>query len=343
LNLVATIIFSFFLDLEMARKTYFSRVKPKITMYLLKTLLTSLFVLVTCLQSSGQVELKTLKTSRMQKDLNLIVEHLEAHPDPFTKITEEEFNTQLKFAESKLSKEMDIIAYYKILTGVVASIKDGHSQVYMPKNWLRDKRKKHGVFPYEMFLSNEGELFALKSYGDDKIPVGSKILEINDLPIESFLAELDPYISYETKPFRNDQISEDFEFMLYLVFKQVDNLKFKIKQIKESEVQVSTIPYKEWKNLKKDRSNDREKKIKKGEPYDFKIVQEGIAKLDIFSFAVPDLGDYNQFLSETFEEIKKNRVHSLIIDVRGNYGGFPMISSKLFHYIHAGHFKTCQI
>ena len=33
-------------------------------------------------------------------------------------------------------------------------------------------------------------------------------------------------------------------------------------------------------------------------------------------------------------------MHSLIIDVRGNFGGWPKVSSELFHYLSEGHFKT---
>ncbi|MGB1243662.1 MAG: S41 family peptidase, partial [Chitinophagales bacterium] len=46
------------------------------------------------------------------------------------------------------------------------------------------------------------------------------------------------------------------------------------------------------------------------------------------------------FLSKTFRHIKKDGIHSLIIDVRGNFGGWPKIASRLFHYISDSHFKT---
>ncbi len=69
-------------------------------------------------------------------------------------------------------------------------------------------------------------------------------------------------------------------------------------------------------------------------------MEPGIAKIDIFSFAISDLDNYRLFLIKTFKKIKKNEIHSIILDVRGNYGGWPKVASELFHYIHDGYFKT---
>jgi len=304
-----------------------------------KIILTSILIACFYVSSIGQVELKMLSPKKMKKDLKTLLETIDAHPDPYTKISEKEFQAIIKDVEQNISEEIDKIEYYKNISKIVASIGDGHSRVYMPKYWLKKVRKKNGAFPYEVFLTNDGELFVIKTYGDKQIALGAQILEINGMSVDSFVVAVTPYISYETIPFRNDRISEGFEFMLYLVFKQVDQLSFKFKVTNESEVIVPTMKYNEWKKQKKDLREQREKKIALGKPYDFKILKPGIAKIDIFSFSV-NINKYNYFLNETFKKIKKNKVHSLIIDVRGNYGGWPKIASELFHYIHEGHFKT---
>ncbi len=307
-----------------------------------RILLSGLLLTFFHLSLTGQVELKMLSPKKMKKDLEYFLGVLDAHPDPYTKVSEEDFQAKVKAVEQNISKELDEIDYYKNLAGIMGLIRDGHSSVYMPRFWMKEVRKKHGVFPYEMFLSNDNELFVVKSYGDEQLPLGTRILEINGMAVEAFVEAVTPYLSYETIPFRNDRISESFELMLYLVFKKADQLRFKFKVFEESEVVVSAMPYKEWRGQKKDLREEREKKIAIGQPYDFKILKPGIAKIDIFSFAVVgrNFDKYNFFLNKTFKQIKKNNVHSLIIDVRGNYGGWPKVASELFHYIHEGHFKT---
>lgn len=288
----------------------------------------------------GQVESKVLSPSKMEKDLDHLLKVVEAHPDPYTKISKEDFQSIVKQVQENIKVELDEIDFYKNLSQIIASIEDGHSSINMPQLWMKNIRKENGVFPYELFLSNDGELFVTKSFGDKKLPLGAQILEINQMPVEAFINAVSPHLSYETIPFRNDRISESFEFLLYLIFKTSNGLTFKFKGVEEKEAVVNTMPYKDWKGQKKDLKEEREKKIERGEPYDFMIVKDGIAKIDIFSFAVYDIDKYNLFLNKTFNTIKKNGIHSLIIDVRGNYGGWPKIASELFHYIHDGHFKT---
>lgn len=285
----------------------------------------------------GQVEFKKLSPKKMKKDYKVFLKTLDAHPDPYTKTSKEDFNKIVEEVEQNISTELDQIDFYKNLARTIASFRDGHSSVYMPKNWLTSIRKKHGVFPYEVFLSDDNELFLIKTYAEDQPPLGMKILSINDMPVEEFVETVSPYISYETIPFRNDKISRSFEFLLYVVFKQVDQLTLKFES---SELKISNMKYNDWYWQKKDLREEREKRISIGEPYDFEIIKPGIAKIDIFSFAVPDAERYRIFLDKIFKKIKKNDVHSIIIDVRGNYGGYPKVASQLFHYIHEGHFKT---
>jgi len=305
-----------------------------------KLFTTIIFSALFCLTSFGQVELRMLSPKKMKKDLKMLLELVEAHPDPYTKISEEAFNDLVAGVEENINVEMDLLEFYKIVSPIITSIQDGHTSLRMPRYWLQNKQKKHGAFPYEVFLTNEGTLHIIQSYGDQEIPLCAEILEINGMSIPDFITEVDPCLSYETIPFRNDRISESFEFLLYLVFKQVDQLSFKFRVSEEQTVVVSTLPYNDWKEQKKDLEEEREKKIARSEPYDFSIIKPGVALINIFSFSVGDITKYNFFLNKTFKEIKNEGVHSLIIDVRGNYGGWPRVSSELFHYIHEGHFKV---
>ncbi len=290
--------------------------------------------------SYGQIDFEILSPKKMNKDLTILLETLDGHPDPYTKTSKEDFDQIIDDVRSNITQPLDILDYYKELQKIVAGIKDGHTNLFMPRRWLQNKRRKHGVLPYEVYLTNNNELHIIKSYAEAPIELGAQIMEINGMPVDSFINYVDPFLSYETLPFRNDRISQSFEFLLYLTFKQVDQLTFKLKVVNEFEMTVATIPFKEWESQKNDTSVEREKKIENGEIYDFQIVSPGVAKIDIFSFAVSNLDKYQFFLRKTFKQIRNNDIHSLIIDLRGNYGGWPKASSELFHYIHNGHFKT---
>jgi len=276
----------------------------------------------------------------MQKDLGELIRTIDGHPDPYTKISKKDFQAIVSEVEQAISVEMDEIEFFKQLSRIISSIKDGHSSLQPNNGWYKQILKEHGVFPYDVYLTNENKLYVVKSYGDDQIPMGSEILEINGMTINKFIEEIEPLIYYETIAYRNDRISESFIFLLYMTFKKCDNLKIKYTYLKEEEVVVPAMDYKEWRKLKKDFKEERDSKIARGTPYDFEIIKPGVAKIDIFSFSVSRMDSYNSFLNKTFREIRENNIHSLIIDVRGNYGGWPKVASELFHYIHDGYFKT---
>ena len=289
--------------------------------------------------SSAQ-DAKLLSPKKMQKDLDELLFALEAHPDPYQKISEKNYNNLVDSIRQNLSKEIDFIDFYKNLSLITASIHDGHTSLYLPKFWLKNMRKKNGAFPLELYLTDQEELFLIKDFGDTGIPTGSQIVAIEGLSIKDFIREISPYISYELTPFRNVSIENNIETYLYLMYKRSHNLEFTYYQSDTLTTKVQNIDYKNWKKQQKDDREDREKKIMKGEPYEYTLLKPGIGMINIFSFSVSNIDSYNIFLNKTFKKIRKDSVHSLIIDVRGNYGGSPKVASELFHYIHNGYFKT---
>jgi C-terminal processing protease CtpA/Prc len=284
-----------------------------------------------------------ISSKQLLKDFKQLEKLIEAHPDPYQHISEEEFNKKLEAVKTSLDQPHTTTAFYKKAASIVALLKDGHSRMGLPENWLSDQRKLNGAFPFEVHLSNEDELYVVKKFNEDSIPLGSRILSINGIKVDSFLRQIDPWISYEKKNFRNTIIDEDFEIYLYLVFGKSDGISMAYAAPFAPEIALTIIrnmPYKEWKKFQKDNKEVRDIKMGKGEPYTYEKVQKGIGLLTIYAFYAYDLDAYNIFLSKTFKEIKKDSIHALVIDLRGNFGGWPKIASRLFHYISNGHFKT---
>ncbi len=283
---------------------------------------------------------RLLSVKQMKKDFDEMLEVVEAHPDPFTHISEKEFMKKFNENKNSLNQPLSTLDYYKKVASMIALIRDGHSSVRMPMGWMEKQRKENGVFPLTFHLSTKDELFVLKNYNDSDIPMGAQITKINDMSIPDFLNAIDPYMSYELKLFRNTIIDDNIEFYLYLVFGQSKNTRLEYTTGKTETVTINNMPLKDWKRVYKDGREEREAAMEKGEPYAYEKISEGTGILKIYSFSVPDLDDYERFLWKTFKSIQKDSIHSLIIDVRGNYGGWPRVASELFHYITDKPFKT---
>ena len=283
---------------------------------------------------------KLLSTKKRKKDLKELKKIFDAHPDPYTHISEKDFNKKWKEVESTLEQPQTTLDFYKEIASLVAVLKDGHSSAYLPSYWMKKQRKKNGAFPYEIHLSNDNQMYIIKKFNDGKIPVGSKILEINGINIEQFLAKIDPFISYEKIRFRNTRIDDNIEKYLYLAFGHSDSTKIKYFTSDTLEITTRNMNFKKWKKFQKNDREEREIKISIGEPYAYKKIAEGVGVISIYSFSTPNYKGYKLFLLKTFKTIKNDNIHSLIIDIRGNYGGWPKVASSLFHYISDSYFKT---
>lgn len=287
-----------------------------------------------------QAQNKLIAPKKLQKDFDNLKKVMQAHPDPFTHISEKDFNHKFDSIKQRLTVPLSIPEFYKKTAFMIALIKDGHTSVGLPKDWMKKKRKAVGALPLEFYLTNDDKLYVLKNYREKGIPVRAKITKINGVETQNFINIIDPFISYETKKFRNTRIDDNFEMYLYLVFGFSANTEFEYSTGEIKTLKVENMPYKEWKKIRKNDREERELKIAKGKPYDYKKISEGVGLINIYAFQTRDLISYDKFLNKTFKNIQKDNIHSLIIDIRGNYGGWPKIASKLFHYISDTHFKT---
>ena len=298
-----------------------------------------LSILFICQNALGQTE-ELIPANRLIKDFEVAVEMFEAHPDPYTYIPEEIFKQKVDSVKNTLDEPLSVIDFYKKIAYVVALIKDGHSSVQLPQTWTNTTNKAEGCFPYEMYLSTENQLYILKALKEGELKPGYKIVSIEGVSVDSFLARVDPYISYEKTAFRNTIIDDDFQTYLHLAFGRSNELSFMYYSTDTFETVVKNMPCEQRDDVQKQEKTEREELIRKGEPYAYKNLGKGIGLLNIYGFMADDLDTYNRFLHRTFKGIANDSIHSLIIDIRGNYGGWPKIASELFHYIYNGHFKT---
>ena len=289
---------------------------------------------------NAQEENELLSSKKLLKDFESVTGIIEAHPEPFSYTSEAEFTAAIAKVKSSLSEPHTILEFYKKAASIIALLKDGHSSVYLPEKWMLSKRKAEGAFPYEMHLTKDDEMFVIKNFNEGVIPTAAKITAINGITIDSFLNIIDPYVSYEVKNFRNTIIDNNIEKYLYIAFGNSNNTVLEYFTSETKEVTVENMPYKEWKKFQRDNKEERDQKIAEGKPYSYKKVKDGIGLLNIYAFQASDLQNYKIFLNKTFKEIRSDNIHSLMIDIRGNYGGWPKIASGLFHYISDSYFKT---
>ena len=305
-----------------------------------KSILLAIALLVIGNITAFSQEEKEYSASRLRSDFKKFEKFLAAHPDPFTHISEESFRAKLDEVERSLDHPHTTLEFYKKLASLVALISDGHSAVYFPGSWWIRKLKANGCFPYEVYLTNDDELYVIKSYDNGSIQSGARIMAINGISVDSFIKAVEPFLSYEMIRFRNTIIDSDFNRFLYLAFGEQRANEITYFTADTLKTLVRNMPFKSWVKFQKEDRDADEKRAAMGRPYSYKKLEEGIGLIHVHSFAVGDVKAYELFLNKTFKQIRKDSIHSLIIDIRGNFGGWPGAASKLFHYISNTYFKT---
>lgn len=276
-----------------------------------------------------------------QKDFDYLLELIEAHPNPYQYISKYSLDSLIESRESQIDLVDSDMEFYRLVAPIITAMRDGHSVVFPPRDVYEKVREDCGYFPYELHLTNEDQLYVLSNlcHQDLPIPNGAEIIEIEDKPTSEFLECVDPFISYESKPYRNARITERPLLHFYQVFEQCENIEMTYRYIDEKRVVVESLDEKKYERCKEEFRDKKEELFENEKPYEYREVAEGIALLGIYSFGYGDRA-FLSFLDDSFDQMKRDSIHSLIIDLRDNLGGNPQNAARIFHYISQTSFRT---
>jgi len=300
-----------------------------------------LFCLFMLTQMSFAQYNPTIPVKKLNKEFRAMVSMLEAHPSLFRHVSQEQFTQLVDSTNQLINRPMTKIEFYKLVSPIYSAIKDGHTSIGVDYDWKKKYKKNNGVFPYKIYLDDDNRMHLIGNYShDETIPLGSEVLMINKLPVADFLQQISKYISYEQENFRNSIIQSDIDFFLLLQFGEIQEVDLTYKY---QETKNHTIRFVNFETMKKklsDADKQREKRMQSNQPFEYQKLKGNIGLIKIYSFAVGEKNGYHVFLRNTFKKIAKDSITSLIIDVRGNTGGFPKSVSDLIHYISEKYFKT---
>lgn len=300
-----------------------------------------LFCLFLLTQTSFAQYNPTISAKKIKKEFSAMVKMMEAHPSLFRHITAEELSQTIDSTKKLINRPMDKIEFFKLVSPIYSAVKDGHTSIGIDAEWKKKYLKNNGVFPYKIYLDGDNRMYLIENYGEDKtIPLGSEILAINEQPVPEFLQQISKYIAYEQENFRNSLIQSDIDFYLMLQFGEVQKVDLTYQNQDEKSHTVGFIRVETKKVNLSDADKRRDKKMHSKQPFEYQELKGKIGLMKIYTFAIGEQNGFHVFLRNTFKKIAKDSITSLIIDVRGNTGGFPKSVSDIVHYISQKYFKT---
>ncbi|PRY10335.1 C-terminal processing protease CtpA/Prc [Pontibacter ummariensis] len=209
--------------------------------------------------------------------------------------------------------------YYRELQKLCATLKDGHTNIYMPKSV--DSLVYNDMFgKYRIYLSNIDNKAIITRTNlsiKDEVPVGSEIVEVNGLPTAEYLQQnVLPYLASST-----DYVLMDLAVKDMLKGPKGEQYTIKYKTPK-GKVRSLTLTH------AKTTEQEVYPALEKRELLELKWYPNQTAYLALNGFHDPKI---NELFLEKLPELRKAK--ALIIDLRYNGGGSTTIGREILSYL----------
>ncbi|WP_407323557.1 S41 family peptidase [Tenacibaculum maritimum] len=209
--------------------------------------------------------------------------------------------------------------YYRLLQKFCAELKDGHTNVWLPKN-IRQLILNAEFGDYRFYLKNidgKAVISKINLSKKEEIPIGSEIIEINGMPTQKYLnIHVKPYISTSTSHIlENTAVSELLKAPIGTTY---------LLKIKKPNQETITLRL----SLKKTLEEKTYPPSKKKAVVDFKWLENQIAYLGLNDFSDPKT---SSIFIKKLPEIRQAK--KLIIDLRNNFGGNTDIGTSVLKYL----------
>jgi hypothetical protein len=242
-----------------------------------------------------QIQERGIPPKFLKEDVDFLLRSIEEiHPNPYAYTPKEDIYKMKMNIIKQIDHPMTQFEFYKKIAPLVASLKDGHTSVRLPK--IPGK-----LFPLKVEIFGN-RIFAGKEYGG--IPQGSEILEINEIKASELIEGMKKYMSGERDAFISAVIEREFLQLLYAELGDCKEFKVNLRS-PEGEIKECSLEAEE-----KTFSTTFMEFFLKG-PYSFEIINKDTALMTFDEFIYPDT--FEVFLEGMFKQIKEKSIKNLAL------------------------------
>ncbi|MES2111332.1 MAG: S41 family peptidase [Bacteroidota bacterium] len=234
----------------------------------------------------------------------------------------------------ELDHPMSEIAYFAIISQLISGIEDGHTECFLPKDFINEFITQVKLFPVQPRFIGE------KAYvpcDTREFPAGTEILAIDHRSISTIRKRLFEHLSSDGRIETEKQVKindghDPFAYLYDVVYGTQKNFEVKYKT-SEGTTKVKTIAADYFRNMECPPAG----RVIPNRYLELAYQPGNIAVLTIRTFAneylVQTEENLADFLAASFKELQDRKTGSLIIDLRENGGGDDSNGALLYSYL----------
>jgi len=217
----------------------------------------------------------------------------------------------------KVEQTKDYYEYYLVMSAFLTHFNDAHTRIIAPNRPDDTPQLKATNFGEKVFVSNIAKNL------EDKIPLKSEIIKINNLPIATYLTDsIFPYVTASTQHFKFDKAVND----MLLYGRPYSTVKITIKTPKGKENEVELV-----RNYNSEGAKGSWAVTETIAPITIKLIDD-IGYIQLTTCMGQYVDTINSIFNEWLPQLRK--CNGLIIDIRGNRGGTNQAWENIvFHLI----------
>jgi len=294
-----------------------------------KVIIITIAILVAiCLKPFVVISIKNMNISKEQwvEDINYLQEKLpKVHTNPFSKIDQKDFDAKIEALKGNINNlNSDEITIQ--LMNIIASVGDAHTDI---KNF-----KSNYIFPFTIYKFNDGYYLTVV---DDKYKnlLGSKVLTINNIPIEDVINKVSVLIPHENEAMviskapdylQDPKVisyltnSKDSLLHVTLLDSKGKNSKMDIEAVKSSTLKMSSLS---------DSIINKPIYMKNNNNFWYEYLEGQKTLYCQFNLCLVNTPSQKD-LSSINDIVKANKIEKVIIDLRNNVGGLYISDNNAF-------------
>lgn len=289
--------------------------------------------------------------SPFQQDFMYLSETLrETHPEPYRACSKEEFEREQQRVFESLTAETSKVVFEKSLQSFMSRLRDSHTSAQIP--W----RGGDLQYPVSFFWINDTLILASVGREEDTTLIGSHVLSFNGHPVEEVFTRFKRFAACDNVYEARRTLQYYFVFPTFQRDAGIvdsDTLELKLLARDRTTHTHRTLPLREPKRIAPYGSHPVTAKVNRPFKYtmlknenvcylqwntmmDLRMARRLSFPANLLAYPVAwymGVGYFENFLEDMFEEMKEERVTTLIVDMRWNGGGSSSYGDQLLYYL----------